>query len=68
MPLIINKNEIRILSLNLWNYNHFALRIGMLVDLIKTYRPHIIGFQEVRSKLLTMDNYFQKKKFHYRSN
>ena len=56
--------RLRVLSLNLWNYNHFvsfifntihsssieADRIPLILEVIHKYQPDIIGLQEVPSK------------------
>ena len=42
---------LKILNLNLWNYNNFEKRKPFIIDFIKKHKPDIIIFQEVRDDL-----------------
>jgi len=39
---------VKVLNLNLWNYNNFDQRKPKIVKLIKKYNPDIVTFEEVR--------------------
>lgn len=43
-------SNIRVMSVNIWNHNHWKIRMPLLRDAILSQNPDIIGFQEVRSR------------------
>ena len=42
---------VKVLNLNLWNYNNFEERKPKIIAFIKKHNPDIIVFQEVRDDL-----------------
>jgi endonuclease/exonuclease/phosphatase family metal-dependent hydrolase len=45
------KKEVKVLNLNLWNYNNFEERKPKIITFIKKHNPDIVVFQEVRDDL-----------------
>ena len=52
-------NNIRIMSMNLWNYNYWIKRLDLIDEILQKYKPDIIGLQElrIRSKYMIDDLY-----------
>jgi len=48
-----HRKPIRVLSANLWNFNHWEHRLGLLQAEFGRLQPDVIGFQEVRARRVT---------------
>ena len=59
-PLDISVSEhngIRILSINLWNFNYWQRRLPLLDEVLLRHKPDVIGVQELRIRArYTLDN------------
>jgi len=47
----MKKSNIKILNLNLWNYNHWESRKAKIIEFIKKHDPDIVVFQEARDDI-----------------
>ena len=44
-----SEGSLRVMSVNIWNTNHWSYRIPLLTSVLRSSAPHLIGFQEVRA-------------------
>jgi endonuclease/exonuclease/phosphatase family metal-dependent hydrolase len=42
-------SSLKVLSVNLWNYNYWTRRVNMIARILRQEEPDVVGFQEVRS-------------------
>jgi endonuclease/exonuclease/phosphatase family metal-dependent hydrolase len=49
------QRKLTVMSVNLWNYNHWERRKALLTAELVRMNPAIVGFQEVRAKRLAHD-------------
>eukprot|EP00474_Spongospora_subterranea_P008584 CRZ09042.1 hypothetical protein [Spongospora subterranea] len=45
-----SSRQLRVLSVNTWNYNHWIKRLPLLAEQFNTLLPDVITFQEVRAR------------------
>ena len=60
------RTTFKVMSLNLFNYNHWELRIPLLQSIVQAEQPDVIGLQEVRARKVSphYDHRYQIETLH----